>query len=265
MKVKLYDMRWPEVKEVLAKPNVIILPVGSIEQHGRHLPVNVDSSVAIYVAETAVRKAAEEKGINAIVAPPIYYADISVHKMFPGTIGIKIDTLIRMIADVLESFLAQGFKNVVVLSGHWENRCSLESAVRLVADRHPEARLYLICSVGLGMEIEADESMIKAGKEGMGHALETETSISLVLQPENVKLEDAGKGTRKMPLSEKYIGVTGMDQSKGILFHPAPVGFEKTGIQGDPSKASRELGEKVLNSQVSNLADMLVEIVKGNS
>jgi len=265
MKVRLHEMRWPEVKEALGKPNVIVLPVGSIEQHGKHLPVNVDSAVASYVAENAARKVAEEQGISAVVAPTINYADVSVHKMFPGTIGIKVDTLIRMVADILESFLEQGFKNVVVLSGHWENRCSIESAVRLIADRYPDARLYLICAVGLGMEIESDETMIKAGKEGMGHALETETSISMVIQPQNVNLEGAGTGWRKMPLPEKYIGVTGMDQSKGVLYHPSPTGFEETGTQGDPSKASKELGEKVLSTQINNLAELLVKIVKGSS
>lgn len=263
MKVRLHEMRWPEVKEVLSKPNVIILPIGSVEQHGKHLPVNVDSAIATYVAEHAAQKMGEEQGITAIVAPTINYADVSVHKMFPGTVGVKVDTLIKVIADVVESFIEQGFKNIVALSGHWENRCSIESAIRLVADRHPDARLYVICTICIGMEIETDPKMIKAGTVGMGHALEAETSMSLAIQPQNVQLEEAGIGSRKLPLSEKYIGVTGMDQSKGVLYHPSPAGFEKTGTQGDPTKATKELGEKILALQVKNLADMLVEIVKG--
>ena len=263
MKIRLHEMRWPEVKEVLSKPNVVILPIGSVEQHGRHLPVNVDSAIATYVAERSAEKVVKEHGIAAIVAPTIDYADISVHKMFPGTIGVKVDTLIKVISDVLESFIEQGFKNIVALSGHWENRCSIESATRFAADRHPEANLYVICTICIAMEIETSLTMIKAGTVGMGHALETETSLSLVIQPQNVNLKDAGIGSRKLPLSAKHVGAIGMDTSKGVLYHPSARGFEETGTYGDPTKATRELGEKTLALQINNLSEMLVEIVRG--
>jgi len=263
MKVRLAEMSWPEVKEALSKPNIVILPMGSTEQHGTQLPLNVDSATATYLAEHAAQKVADENGISALVAPTIDYTDVSVHKMFPGTIGIKVDTLIRIIADIVESFLDQGFSNILALNSHFQNRCSMEAAFRIVADRHPEANLFAVCSIGLGIEIETDENIIKAGLTGMGHALEVETSQSLVIQPQNVHLDKAGIGSRKLPLSEKYIGATGMDNSKGVIFHPGAKGFEKTGTQGDPTKASRELGEKILSVQLNAVAEIIVQIIKG--
>ena len=262
MKVRLHEMRWPEIQKAQSKPDhIVILPLGSVEQHGTHLPVNVDSATSAYLSEKAAEKAAKEHGIAAIVAPTIHYTDVSIHKMFPGTTGVKTDTLISVITDIVESLLDNGFKKVLVMNSHRQNDCSVEAALRIAADRRPGASLFGVDSIDLG--IVPDVKTIKAGLAGMGHALEVETSQSLVEQPENVCLDKAEIGSRKLPLSEKFIGVTGMSKSKGILYHPGSKGFEKTGTFGDPCQSSREFGEKVLAAQVDDLAELIVQIVKG--
>jgi len=263
MKVRLDEMIWPEVKEALSKPNIVILPLGSTEQHGTHLPLSVDSATATYLSEHAAQRVAKEHGICAIVAPTIDYADVSVHKMFPGTIGVKVDTLIQMIVDIVESIFDHGFKNILVMNSHRQNDCSVESAVRIVADRRPEVNLFAVDSIDLGLV--PDEKLIKAGRAGMGHALEVETSQSLVTEPQNVQLDKAEIGSRELPLTEKYIGFTGTSKSKGVLYHPGAKGFEKTGTFGDPTKSSREFGEKILSSQINDLTEIIAQIVRGTN
>ncbi len=261
MIVRLDEMSWPEVKGVLSKPNAVILPLGSTEEHGAHLPVNFDSSCTTYIAEHAARKVMNENKICVLVAPTIDYTEVSLHKMFPGTIGVKADTLIKVIMDVVGSFLDQGFKNIIALTGHRENRASLEVAFTMIADDHPEANIFAITSVR-GIGFDARPGLVKAGIVGEGHALEVETSMALVIEPQNVHLDKAIIGSRKLPLSPRYIGDTGKDTSKGVIYCSGITGFEESGTFGDPTMASKEAGEKLLSAMIGDLADIIVQVVK---
>lgn len=261
MKVRLDEMSWSEVKEVLTKPHVVLLPLGSTEEHGAHLPLNVDSAAATYIAEHAARKVAEEHKIFVLVAPTIDYTDVSIHKMFPGTIGVKVDTLIRMIVDIVESFLDQGFKNIIGLNSHRQNDCSLEAALRIVADKYPEANTFAL-NAYWGLGFDAHKGLVKAGIAGAGHALEVETSTALVMQPQNVHLDKAIIGSRQLPLSERYIGAVGLDKNKGVIYYSGATGFEESGTFGDPTMASKEEGERILSAVINDLADVIVQVVK---
>jgi creatinine amidohydrolase len=260
LKIRLDEMSWPDVKNILTKPHAVILPIGSTEEHGAHLPLNVDSFTVTYIAENAARKVKTENGVDVLVAPTIDYTDVSPHKMFPGTIGVKLDTFIRVVVDVIEAFLDQGFKNIVALSGHLENNSPIEIAVRMVKEKLPEANLFAITSVH-GLGFDAMPGLVKAVPGGMGHALEVETSFSLVIQPQNVHLDKTIKGHRKLPISTRYIGLTGEDKSKGILYCSGVEESKESGISGDPTLASREAGEKILAAMIKDLADIVFQIV----
>ncbi len=260
MKVRLDEMRWPEVKAVLGKTNVVIIPFGSTEQHGTHLPLNTDSIRATYVAEHAASRVNEEHKINVLVAPTVHYTEIALHKMFPGTIGVKADTLIIMAKDIVRSFLEQGFNNIVVLTSHRENDCPLVVALRMIAEDYPKANLVAVCTIDLDFDVRSD--VLKAGVPGMGHALEVETSEVMVIEPHNVHLDKAVIGKRELPLSEKFIGVAGKETRKGVLYYSGIKGFEESGITGDPTMASRETGEKVLSAMISNMADIIKQMVR---
>ena len=260
MTVRLDEMTWPEVKELLTKPHAVILPIGSTEEHGGHLPLNVDSATGTYIAEGAAKKVVTEHGINVVVAPTIDYTDISPHKIFPGTIGVKLDTLMKMLVDIIEAFLDQGFKNIFALSAHLENNSPLEVAVRMIKDKRPAANIFAVTSVhGLGFDVH--KTAVKAGLAGMGHALEIETSHSLVIQPQNVHLDRTILGHRRLPISTRYIGATGQDKSKGVLYCSGVEESEESGTAGDPRMASKEEGEQLLSSVISDLADIIVQVV----
>lgn len=260
MTVRLDEMSWPEVQEVLSKPNAIILPFGSTEQHGAHLPLNTDSACATYIAEYTAQKVTDEHKISVLVAPTIHYTDVSLHKMFPGTIGVKADTLIRMIVDIVRSFLDQGFNNIIALTGHRENDCPLVVALRMIAEDYPKANVFAVCTIDLDFDVRS--GLLKAGVPGMGHALEMETSAALVIEPQNVHLDKAIIGSRELPLSEKYIGSYGKDTRKGVLYYSGAKGFEKSGTFGDPTMASKETGEKILSAMIGNLADIIRQVVQ---
>ena len=112
MKVWLQEMKWEEVRDHLQKDDVVIIPVGSTEQHGTHLPLGTDSMVAIALAEDAAKEA------GALVAPPIWFGWSPHHMAYPGTITIRPETLIELIMDVCRSLIYHGFHRVIVLNGH---------------------------------------------------------------------------------------------------------------------------------------------------
>jgi len=264
MTVRMDEMSWTEIREKLKGPNAIILPLGSAEEHGAHLPVNFDSACATYLAEHAAQKVMDEHKISVLVAPTIDYTDVSLHKMFPGTIGVKPDTLIKVLVDIIENFLYQGFNNIIVLTAHRENRASVEVACTLIADDHPDANIYAITSVG-GLGFDVRPGLEKAGLPGIGHALELETSMAMVIEPHLVHLEKAVIGARKLPISARYLGETGKDTSKGILYCSGITGFEESGTFGDPTMATKEEGEIILPAMIKDLADITVQVVKSRT
>ena len=116
MKIKLEDMTWPEVEEVQKSPHVLLLPAGSVEQHGRHLPLSVDSRCPTHVAEQAALKVSSEHNIRAVVAPAMHYTETgttSTFAEFPGTIGLSVDTTAIVIEEIARSVIANGFKNML--------------------------------------------------------------------------------------------------------------------------------------------------------
>lgn len=257
---RLSELSWPKVAEIMDKPNVIILPMGSTEQHGAHLPLNVDSICATSIAEKAACKVMETTDIYVLIAPTIHYTDVSIHKIFPGTIGIKADTLVRVLCDIVTSLLVQGFRNIILFSSHHENNCPMEMALRLINDDNKDTNVFAITSMGLGFDVRP--GLIKAGVAGQGHALEIETSMSMVLQPQNVHLEKVLKGSRKLPLSTRYIGEAGSDKTRGVVYCSGITGFEESGILGDPTMSSKEQGEKIFSAMIKDLADIIVQVSK---
>ncbi len=261
--IRLAEMTWPEVKAVLLRKNVVILPVGSTEEHGTHLPLNVDSAEAAFVCELAAGMAEKKyQDISVLVAPTIHYSDVSVHKMFPGTIGIKIDTFISTVEDIVNNFLSQGFQNVIVFVAHVEDNCSVETALRKVVDNAPGARVFAANMVELGREVRA--RICKAGLKGVGHALESETSQCLYIQPQNVKLDKAEIGQRQLPFTEKFVGATGMSKNLGLSYYNQLLnkGWEKSGVDGDPTMASREEGEAIINAMAADLAEIIEQALE---
>ena len=109
MEIQLANLTWPEVEEILKKPNAVILPTGSVEQHGRHLPLNIDYRCPQYIAELAASKVVQEHGIRILVAPAVHYGETKGFADFPGTIGLGIDTTTKVYEDIARSFINSGF------------------------------------------------------------------------------------------------------------------------------------------------------------
>jgi creatinine amidohydrolase len=105
-------VKWEEVRDHLQKDDVIIIPVGSTEQHGPQLPLGTDSMVAIALAEDAAREA------GALVATPIWFGWNPHHMAYPGTITLHPETLIELVTDMCQSLIYHSFRRIIILNDH---------------------------------------------------------------------------------------------------------------------------------------------------
>jgi len=215
--MRLAEMTRTDVARLKRKP-VVLLPIGSIEQHGPHLPLGSDLIQPMAVLE---RVAAET---GAIIAPPIPYGVVHASRPFPGSVCVSFDALRAYTRDVLSELVRNGFKRVVVVSGHAEgvHLAALRTAAKEVVDRG-----------GADITVLSDYDLVYGSKysekaEGDGHAGKVETSRILAERPDLVK----GRGPRGRNRIPPYAVVRDARR-------------HWPGVSGDPSKASRALGVEV--------------------
>jgi creatinine amidohydrolase len=264
MKIRFGDMRWPEIEEVLKKPNVVLLPVGSTEQHGRHLPVNFDTCCVEVYAEQVAEKMVDEHDIHVLVAPAISYGEAvgspPFKNLLPGTITIKPNTLISLVEDVVGSLVNQGFRNILVLNGHLENTGPISVALRNVTIEHKDHDLGLFATSCLALAHEKWNEICKGGRADQGHAGERETAVALAIEPENVDLSFEYEGSHASSLPPKWT----MPLSRGIVFfHSRVGGVRDSGIHVEnPCVATKEIGEEIVTAVVDELSEIVLGISK---
>ncbi|MBW2609464.1 MAG: creatininase family protein [Deltaproteobacteria bacterium] len=265
MKVRFEEMRWPEIADVLKKTNVVILPIGATEQHGRHLPVNFDTHSAVHYANEVARRVSEKHDIRVLVAPTISYSEASgippFKKLLPGTISISAETVMRLIEEVVRSLWTQGFKNVLVINGHRENTEAIAMALRKVNLEFTDAGLFATSSLLLATDKWAE---IKKGEiHDQGHAGERETAIAMALQPENVKSDECYSGSHLFPLPPKYVMPLCREQ---VFFYSRIGGVRDSGIHvKNPCVATKEIGDEIIEAVVEELIEIVIAIAKSES
>jgi creatinine amidohydrolase len=259
MKIEMGELTWSEVEDVLKETNALIFPVGSTEQHGPHLPVNVDTVTTRYIAIEAAKRMLNESSVRVLVAPTIPYGEVGEFRKFPGTIGLEVETVIKVIEELVHGFVSQGFKNILVLNGHNENTEPIAIALRKVHHHFPDAGLFAANTWRLGFDVWPEIS--KGGRAGSGHACEKETAMSLFIQPNNVHLEKAVKGSKTGAIPEKYLVVPSPGAPR-VFFHSRPSGKRVSGITADPSFATTENGEKFVKAIVDDVAEIVMAIIK---
>ena len=247
-------MLWKELKspdlEALAQRNaLVVLPCGSIEQHGRHLPVDTDSSIVTAVAEKA---AAQMEDV--LLLPTLWYGLSPHHMGAGGTITLSHATYSALIRDIVMAVDHHGFKQMVLLNGHGGNDNILKG---IVLGMQNEVSLRLL-TITYWYLIEPDQvDSVREGEIGsMGHGGELETSIQLHLRGHLVDTATAEANVIKPKLRYLvrdlfYPGhavmIDGTQRGKGPF------------VMGDPGKATAEKGEALLNFAGDNLAAFLEE------
>lgn len=206
----LADLTW---RTVPLPPPLVLVPVGSVEQHGPHLPLDTDTTIAVAVAEQIAR----EVGGDVLVAPALNYGSSGEHQSFAGTSSIGTDALRNVVIELVRS-MSTWASRIVFVNGHGGNIAALSKAVfQMLAEQHAVG--WVPC----------------ATEEVDLHAGITETSLMLHLRPELVRLERAEVGETR-PLSEIM----------PLLMAGGVGAVSPNGVLGDPAGASAEIGARVL-------------------
>ena len=253
----LYERTWPEVRAYLERDDVILLPVGSTEQHGWHLPVMTDAAEAIAVARGAGAKA------GVLVAPPVWYGWTPHHTGYPGTITLRAETLTAVIEDVCQSLFHQGFRRIIIVNGHRvANLPPIEIAAVKVRNR--TGGYILIFDLALSARVEM--ASITSGNPGaVGHACEDETSQMLHSHGNLVKMSEARRAVHPASGRFHFGGFATVDPAvtavNFVWSPPTPGEFLErsgpTGASGDPTLASAEKGRLIYEAQVNNLCELI--------
>lgn len=243
-----------EMEEALSKTKTVILPLGVIEQHGYHLPLNTD----VYNCYEIAKRVAPIAG--CVVAPPIPYSFSGGELL--GTTDISPQTLSLVLMDIIKSLANQGFVNIIVLLGHGgsENQTAALDAADMFYRRNKRYRDIRIATVTF---TDLTPSVQQAFAEKDFHAGYLETSLMLYWRPELVRPrelwvtdseelmavfridQDAYQVRRKL-VDDQYV-VPIVTQNEAI----------RVGVMGDPSKASAEYGEKVATEAVERLVALI--------
>lgn len=215
--VHMNKMTWSEFNA--KKENIIILPVGSTEQHSYHLPLSTDAVIAEKISELFAEKT------DGVVAPTLTYGYKSKPMsgggpLFPGTIDLSGETLIHLTKDILEEFCRDGIKNIFVNNAHFENEAFLLEAIDIVSGKYPDVKIiesdwWDVLSQDIIDKVFSDIPFPGWASE---HAAITETSLIMYLAPELVR-EDGlptEKGITPVPY-HKYPIIKGMVPDSGAL------------------------------------------------
>ena len=252
-------MSWEAISEASGKVNSLaILPIGSIEQHGPHLPVGTDFLIADKVAEKFTEEL-NKRNILAIKLPPIPFGLSTMWQAYSGTITLRYDTLIKLVTDILTSIITSGLKNVIVLNAHSGNSDALRIAAREAVECVGKGKVAIITI----WEFIGD--VIKLVFETpFFHADEVETSIALALGIPTIKKPAAPSAIFRV-YSDRWHSLDLTVRPKAYVFRPESHTMHGSGAFGQPDKACKEKGSiavrELINRLVSFAADFLEDKV----
>lgn len=250
MKVLLAEHTWQEVEELLKSDPVVVIPTGSNEQHGPHLPLMVDSLLASSVAELAAREAFQN-GVPTLVTPPVWSGYSPHHMDFAGSITLSAATFMAVLTDVARSLHHHGFRRILFLNGHGGNSNLMRSAVQSLRFEHGVSAL---AANYWDLAVDRINAWRESPLGGINHACEFETSMMLALRKDSVR-RDLIKDHVLEPSRYSSPDLTlGGPVSTATSF----ASLTSSGTLGAPSLATEERGEKILAEVVGAVAAFLV-------
>jgi creatinine amidohydrolase len=253
-RIRYDELTWPEIREAIERQPVVLVPFGTIEDHGPHLPINTDN----LILEAICLQAAQRAGGQALVLPTISYGLDEHHMDFPGTVSADIHTLLDLVTEVASSVASHGFTHVLIVNGHGSNVPIADLAARRVV-----LEAGIICgAISPNAAIDPAwaeptlSEMRRSEPGGIAHAGEFETAVMLYLRPDLVHMDRA---VREM--GQLHIPFFNWD-------HPEPSvlswqdwwsRISESGVCGDPTVATAEFGRAVLETIVENVARFISE------
>jgi len=240
------ELTWPEINERLTKVDTAILPCGSIEQHGRHLPVDIDYFDAEYLAR---RVAAACSRPRPFVLPAVPYGVSYHHEDFKGTLSVTNNSLAPFVYDIGMSLAKNGIRKLVIINGHGDNAPTLNYAAQMI---NRDAGIFVCVDTGES----SDEDIYRLIETPNDiHAGEIETSTALAIRPHLVKMNEAAD--RTIEFENPYLDFS---SGRGVPWYVRTKVLSESGVLGNPTKATAAKGEKIWDIMIAHLVRFVEEI-----
>ncbi len=249
----LQEMTWTDVQEYLETNDMVIIPIGSTEQHGPHLPLGTDSYIATDIAKMVSAR-------TGVVVTPVVLAGYSVyHSGFPGSLSLQPETLEQVLFETAEMLIKYGFRRIMFLNGHGGNTIIQTKVVHRI--NHNTEAVAMALGDYIFRETEPSKDWFDQ------HAGVGETSIMLYLEPDLVHMDRAEKPKIHLsPQMEKYLQLGRQNPELMGIFWSLLATPEETGKSGashqlssngiwsfsDPKEATQEIGKQTITQMVDN-------------
>lgn len=253
---KFDELTWPEINEAVDMGKIPILPVGSVEQHGHHLPLKVDHLCASAVATEAARLAPDK----ALVMPAVTYGYVHHVMDFPGSINIHHEHFIQYCLDITKSLAYHGFKKIILVNGHGSNHNLIDTVSRRTIVETDASCSFCSWWQLLKVDPEFDKKWRESVYPGgCSHAGELETSMLMHLAPDSVRTDRIKSEIAKTnKMGSKYVWTD--------LFAKGAIGlvewtsqYSDSGVMGEAEKATAEKGRICFEEASKNLAGWVEE------
>ncbi len=237
-------LRADQLRDLSKRDAIVILPVASLEQHGPHLPVEVDSMLGETVATRTAAKIAARG--QAVVVLPVLWTGLSEHHMsFGGTITLENAAFAALVEGVVRSIVRHGFRKIALLNAHGGN----ENALRSITDDLTPKLGVPIVQFTYWYAAAVAIAKILETQGGLSHACEAETSMMMAVRPELVA-ED------RIPLAKS--NTTG-DIASGVYRWRSIGSRSGSGVIGNPEAATKEKGKRLFDAISTAVADKLCD------
>jgi len=242
----LGELTWPEAQQRFKEVDVALLPVGSTEQHGTHLPLDTDAFDAHYLA---LRVAEACKDPKPLVLPLVPYGVSYHHEDFSGTISVSPNTLSQLVYEIGISTARHGITKLVIINGHGGNSPALHFAAQMI---NRDTHIFTCVDTGETSDFDID-AMTETPNDV--HAGEVETSTALATRPHLVR---TGAARRFIPhFSSRYLNFS---SKRSVEWYAHVAKISPTGVLGDPTKANREKGERIWDLMIKHLVEFVEDL-----
>jgi len=250
-----WNMKRPEIEEEVKKCDIVLLPIGSIEQHGPHMPTGADYFNSMGIAELVSQRS------GVIIAPPIAYGSHPYfHYGYTGTLPIRALTQIQLLRDVVKGLVNNGFTKIIIINAHGQ-WWTLNTAIQEIA-----LEVNAFMAVATWQEI-ARPKIEEVLQTPTRHADESEASLALYLFPDKIDMSKAVKEGLTAHIDAKRFIKSSTHGGSGYCFcieamtaFPQQSKSSVHGVIGDPTLATREKGEKIVDATAGVICALIEEL-----
>jgi creatinine amidohydrolase len=259
MSVYFQDKSWLELKMYIEKGSLVLLPLGTVEEHGPHMATGADAMIAEDTSRDIADAFSKETDVPPILVLPTFWSgySMSIMNAWPGTVSVRPDVVLKALTDIVGSLVKMGFYRIVVSNNHGHHDGICRQLVRDVADQH---KAWIAVFEPIAMATKEFCEIRKSAPGGVCHACECETSI-LLHYGRPVDMSRAS-GADIMKYHSKFVPADGFCGSKKVIWSTWGLQQSHSGCYGDPTVASKETGKAMVDAIAKNSVEYLKEFCR---